>query len=32
MVLINSLLQQGFKPAADIDRDILVSKGFLAMN
>lgn len=31
-IYINSLLQQGFKPAADIDRDILVSKGFLAMN
>lgn len=31
-IYINGLLQQGFKPAADIDRDILVSKGFLAMN
>ena len=31
-IYINSLLQKGFKPAADIDRDILVSKGFLAMN
>lgn len=31
-IYINSLLQKGFKPAADIDRDILVNKGFLAMN
>ena len=31
-IYINGLLQQGFKPAADIDRDILVSKGFIAMN
>ena len=31
-IYINSLLQQGFKPVADIDRDILVNKGFLVMN
>ncbi|MCI2779612.1 DUF2628 domain-containing protein [Clostridium perfringens] len=31
-IYINSLLQKGFKPAADIDRDILVNKGFLVMN
>lgn len=31
-IYINSLLQKGFKPAADIDRDILVNNGFLVMN
>lgn len=31
-IYINGLLQKGFKPAADIDRDILVNKGFLVMN
>ena len=27
---INGLLEKGYKPASDVDRDILVGKGFLA--
>ena len=27
---INGLLEKGYKPASDVDRDILVGKGFIA--
>lgn len=31
-IYINGLLEKGFKPASDVDKDILVSKGFMASN